>query len=298
LPHILFISFFFLVSTASGKEMSFSFDDAPMGNGNLYTGLERTKTLIQKLKENGIQAAFYVNSVNIPNDNGDQRLKLYAQAGHFLGNHTHSHPHLDKVGVDAYIEEIKIAHAHLKDYENFTPWFRFTYLNQGKTAAERDKIRFFLKTFGYFHAYTTLDNLDWLMNDLLNKAIKNKKQVNKPKVCNTYSEILWESLEFYDKAANQYMGRSPKHVLLLHENDLAALCIDQFINYVKAKGWRIISPKESYEDPMASKQPNTLYLNQGSVAATVNEMSGLKIRSVWENQAKLIDEFKKRKIFE
>ncbi len=63
------------------------------------------------------------------------------------------------------------------------------------------------------------------------------------------------------------LGRSPKHVLLLHENDLAALFVDSLIEFLRAKGWKIISPAEAYRDPIATMIPNVLLNNQGRVAA-------------------------------
>jgi peptidoglycan-N-acetylglucosamine deacetylase len=83
----------------------------------------------------------------------------------------------------------------------------------------------------------------------------------------TYIEHLWNSIQFYDNAAKQHLGRSPKHVLLLHENDLAAKFLGDLIKHLRSKGWNIISPAEAYEDPIANELPDVLFNGQGRVAA-------------------------------
>jgi hypothetical protein len=56
-------------------------------------------------------------------------------------------------------------------------------------------------------------------------------------------------------------------VLLLHENDLAALFLEDLILLLKDKGWRIISPAEAYTDPIAQEIPDVLFNNQGRLGA-------------------------------
>jgi hypothetical protein len=202
------------------------------------------------------------------------------------------------VGLKSYVEDIQKAHELIKDYKNFKSWFRFPYLKRGDKEATRDSIRKFLGDSGYFNAYTTIDNFDWSMNSIFENAIRSGATPSKIKVCEAYSELLWGSIKYYDNMALKYLKRSPKHVLLLHENDLAAFCIDDLINYIRSKKWKIISPEDSYTDEIANITPNTLYLGQGRVSGIIHEMTGIKARSKWESVEVLKSEFKKRKIFD
>jgi hypothetical protein len=136
------------------------------------------------------------------------------------------------------------------------------------------------------------------MNSIFEKAIRSGVSPSKTKVCGVYSEILWDSIENYDNMALKYLKRSPKHNLLLHENDLAAYCIDNLINYIRLKNWTIISPEESYKHEISNIYPETLYLGQGRVSGIIHELTGVKARSKWENVEVLKNEFKKRKVFD
>lgn len=52
-------------------------------------------------------------------------------------------------------------------------------------------------------------------------------------------EVLWDAVKFYDKLAKEVLGRSSKHVLLLHENDLAALFVGDLAKFLQKKVGRL-----------------------------------------------------------
>ena len=291
----VFFLLILILNQCFAGEISLSFDDAPTKSANLFTGLERTRLIIKKLKKANVKAVFYVNSNRIQLDDGDLRLKEYAKEDHILGNHTHSHPKITEVELDKYKEEILKTHDLIKNYSSFKPWFRFPYLKRGNDISTRDTIRNFLKENNYYNAYVTVDNFDWSMESLLQRALRKGVSVSEKKVCKAYSEILWESIKYYDDMALKYLNRSPSHVLLLHENDIAALCLDKLVKLIQEKGWKLVSPVKSYKDNIASKEPDTLYLGQGRVASIIHETTGVKIRSKWENVDTLKAEFDRRK---
>jgi hypothetical protein len=79
--------------------------------------------------------------------------------------------------------------------------------------------------------------------------------------------LILGAVEFYDSLAVSTLGRSPAHVLLLHENDLAAAFVDDLVIALRVAGWTIVSPDEAYADPIASIVPQTLMTRQGHVGA-------------------------------
>jgi hypothetical protein len=58
-----------------------------------------------------------------------------------------------------------------------------------------------------------------------------------------------------------HTGRSPKHVLLLHEMDITALFVGDLADSLRAKGWDIISPEKAYTDDIASYQTQSVLKN-------------------------------------
>ena len=116
---------------------------------------------------------------------------------------------------------------------------------------------------GYVDAFITIDNFDFYMEDLFRKALRAGKEIDYSKLRKFYVETLYQGVKFYDELAIKALGRSVKHVMLLHENDLAALYIGDLISHLKRKGWKVISPEESYRDPVTRRFPSTV-LNHGN----------------------------------
>ena len=105
-----------MATTTFAKEVALTIDDAPRENENIFTGTERTKKLIEILKRRKIQSVFFCNSAKFDEANGRERIELYAQAGQYIANHTHSHPRLDDVPVEDYLREIDMADEALRRF--------------------------------------------------------------------------------------------------------------------------------------------------------------------------------------
>ena len=194
-------------------------------------------------------------------------MAAYANAGHRIENHSYTHPFASSVGLDVFVSEIDQAEENLSGYANRRPWFRFPSLDEGSTPELRDGIRFALSERGLFNAYVTVDNFDCYMDRQLAKALRDGRTVNMDALKAAYVDMLLEAVTFFDNVSIESFGETVPHVLLLHENDLAALFVDDLVAVLREKGWEIISPDEAYAHPIASIQPNTLVAHFGKVAA-------------------------------
>lgn len=260
----------FLPQLLFSQQIALSFDDAPRKGGHHYSGMERTEILLSKLKEKGVTAVFFCVAKDL-DELEMRRLKMYGDAGHIMANHTYSHERIDRLGVEGYIDGIRKADVILSGLPNYKYWFRYPFLDEGKDEYSRDRIREALKDMGYINGYVTVDNYDWYIEKLFQDALAAGKTVDYFKLKNLYLDHLLNSIEFYDKMAMDVIGRSPKHVLLLHENDLAAMYLDELIDKLRENGWEIISPEEAYTDPIAQIVPDVLLNGQGRVGAIAKE---------------------------
>jgi peptidoglycan-N-acetylglucosamine deacetylase len=269
---IFYLLLFLLLSLSlHAQEIALTFDDAPTPDGPFYKGTERTDRILAQLKETGVdEVAFFVITNQI-NEQTRQRLLKYEQAGHRLANHTHAHRWIHQIGTRAYLKDIIIADSVLRQYKSFSPWFRYPFLNEGSPATIRDSIRATLKGLGVTNGYVTIDNYDWYLNGLCRNALRDRKKIDENVLKEIYIDHVWKSIQFYDNVARKTLGRSPKHVLLLHENDLTAKFLKDLIVFIQKNGWKIISPTEAYTDPIANHIPDVLFNNQGRVAAIARE---------------------------
>jgi peptidoglycan/xylan/chitin deacetylase (PgdA/CDA1 family) len=270
IPRILAIALLVAApwGTVSGaQQIALTFDDAPRGDGPVFTGEARAAALIETLDRAGVGGAmFFANSVRL-DEEGRRRLAAYAEAGHRIANHSHSHPSLHKVGAEAFLEDVRQAHDELSKLPGYVPYFRFPYLHEGRPEAVRDAVRQGLEALGLKQGYVTVDNYDWYLQALMGEAARANEKLDLEGWKQFYLDVLLDAVAFYDAHARRHLGRSPRHVLLLHENDLAALFIDDLVLALESLGWEVIPAEQAYQDPMAEQMPDTLFLGQGRVAA-------------------------------
>lgn len=260
-----------LTPSSFHRRVSLSFDDAPRELGALYTRSERAHLLIKALGNR--PAVFFANSPSRAQD-GLEILRIYALAGHRIANHTAQHLNLNKTDTAVFLRDVARADQELRDLPQFRRWFRFPYLREGRNAEQVRAAREGLAQLGYQQGYVTVDTQDWFADVLL--AEEGRRGYIAEHLCRVYSDMLIEDLEFFDAMSVGALGRSVAHTMLLHETDLNALCLTEIIRRIEATDWRIVSPDESYEDPIALQEPPPhVRLNQGRVFALA-EAAGYK----------------------
>ena len=297
--NIIFCVLLLFSAIVNAAEVALTFDDCPRRTGSLMTGMARAEKLVKALKEAGVpQVAFFCNSPDREKDGWD-RVKYFADAGHLIANHSADHPRLRDTPTTEYLQGIDRADRELSKLPNFRKWFRFPYLDEGGSPEQVLEVRRHLQATGYMNGYVTIDNADYYIDDLFGKAVSAGKKVRMRRLCSTYKKIMREEAEFTEAMALRALGRSVKHVFLMHETDLNALCIKDLVVELRRRGWKIISPDEAYRDPIAKAEPKeTSKLNQGRVFALAQE-AGDKgpFYSKWNEESAIRQELRRAKVW-
>lgn len=250
-----------------GKKIAISFDDAPAGEGIFLSGEERTHMLLEALRSADVEATFFVATHDFAAENSYQRIDSYNDAGHLIASHTNSHPAASETNVVSYLADVETAVNLLDGFSNYRPWFRFPFLDEGNTKEIRAEYQDGLADLGLRNGYVTADTFDWYLENQLAQAIQNNIQYDLNAIRDAYVEMVLTAANHFDSVAKEHLGRSPVQSLLLHENDLAALFIDDAIAALRADGWEIVSSDETYSDPIADIEPETLMTGRGRIAA-------------------------------
>ena len=272
LLRLLVIALALLAAPAQAeKRIAISFDDVPRHAGGFMTPDERAIALIAALAEAGVeQAGFFVTTGNLEEPDGaggEARIRAYAAAGHAIANHSHGHLWYHQTEIRDYITDLDRAEAWLKDMPGRRPWFRFPYLDEGRDAVRRDAMRAALKQRGLINGYVTIDNYDWYVDGLAARAAEQGRVISRDALRDLYVETLVGTANFYEDMAQETLGRSPAHVLLLHETDIAAMFMVDLVTALRADGWTIVTMDEAYRDPIARVEPDTLFLGGGRLSA-------------------------------
>jgi peptidoglycan/xylan/chitin deacetylase (PgdA/CDA1 family) len=238
---------------APKKLIALSFDDVPRGPGAFYTPEHRTKVLINALRRSGVtQAAFFVNPgrIGTSTDNVD-RVNAYVMAGHVIADHSFSHRDLSHVSADVFLADVDKAEDWLKPRPGYRPWFRFPGLNQGgRDHVKRQTVLDGLARRGLLVAAVTVDGSDWNMERLTIDAKKAGKPMDDAALGQLYVETMVQAADFSDAVMRRAIGRSPAHMLLLHETDLAARYVGQLVAALRRDGWEIVPADAAYADPV------------------------------------------------
>lgn len=255
------------------KRIALTFDDVTLGDGPFLSGAERTRRLIGELRSAGVDAMFFITTGNVEREGaaGVSRVRDYAAAGHLLANHSHSHDGLSRVGTADYIADIDVAVAALADFDGVEPWYRFPYLDEGSTPEQRDALRGALNARGLGNGYVTVNTFDWALVNFSEEASRAGIDVDLDRLRRLYVDVILASTAFYDELAQEALGRSPLHVLLLHENDLAALFVGDLVDALRQLGYEVVPAALAFTDPIAAREPDTMWLGQGRIAALAHE---------------------------
>lgn len=243
------------------KRIALSFDDVPRQPGAFLTPEQRTQGILSGLAAAGVRgAAFFVTTGNLDKPQGKggvERIMMYETGSHVIANHSHGHRRLSQVSAEEYLEDVDRAAAWLKNRPNSRPWFRYPFLDEGRAdKAKRDSVRAGLAKRGLLNAYVTVDGADWNLEALTIAAGEAEKDMDMQALRELYVETMVGAANFYDGLARKALGRSPAHMLLLHETDLAAFFLPALVDALRKDGWEIITADEAYADPLARALPD------------------------------------------
>lgn len=289
------LSLFLAVSAhaAEPKRIALTFDDVPRTSGAFFDDEERTMRLLRQLEVARVeQAAFFVNPGRIADRPGSEdRIARYVAAGHVIANHTATHPRLQAVEVDAFFADVDTAEAWLRGREGRRPWMRYPYLDEGGPRLEkRDAARAELVKRKLLKAWVTVDASDWHTEAAVRDAVAAGRRIDFDKLGRFYVERHVASAQFADDLARRTIGRSPPHVMLLHETDIAALYVADLVAALRAAGWEIVAADEAYADPVYREQPETEFAT-GTLFEQLAWAKGIEGQRWWEgNRNDLLDE--------
>lgn len=289
-------------TAAPAKRIAITFDDAPRHAGAFLQPAERTRRLIAALRRARVrQAAFFVNPGSqswwTRLGRGASPVDAYAAAGHVLADHSWSHPKLSDTPVPAYLSDIDRAQGWLRGRRGYRPWFRYPFLDEGgRDKGKRDAVRAGLAARGLRNGYVTVEASDWNIERLTIEAKAAGRAIDARALRDLYVESHVEAAAFYDALARRTLGRSPAHVLLLHETDIAALYLADLASALRRSGWTIVTADEAYRDPLAAAAPDTP-VAQGTLTEMLAWEKGLPApRWYGRNDTRLADRLFARRV--
>lgn len=251
-------------AAADGPLVAITVDDLPINGPDEGLGELRriNHAVVGALVAAGVPAVGFVNEEKLYRAGEiDGRIGLldeWLAAGLELGNHTFSHPDLNKIGLAAYEEEIvrgeTVTRLLSRKHGRELRLFRHTFLRTGKTAEDKAGLDAFLKARGYRMAPVTVENDDWYFNARYAKARAAGDPELQRRIGEAYLAHWTVMLDWYDALARRLFGRPVHHVALLHQNALNADYLPRVLALMKDRGLRFASVDEALQDPAYARE--------------------------------------------
>lgn len=225
--------------------------------------------MLHALREANVQAMVFPSLARTGRGAGLALIREWGEQGHDIGNHTASHHSLgaEKMPLAVFIADVKEAQAALQTLPRWTQRLRFPYLKEGNTLAKRDGMRSWMQAAGYRAAPVSIDASDWYYNQLYSAWLDAGAPEKAERVKTAYITHMLDRAAYYDQLAQQVLGRSPAHVMLLHTSRINAAALPALILALRSAGWRFVAPRTAFDDPIYTTPPNTLPAGESVVWA-------------------------------
>jgi peptidoglycan/xylan/chitin deacetylase (PgdA/CDA1 family) len=238
------------------RQMAITIDDLPYTDElhcNEQEALTSTKKLLDPIRTAKVPVVGFVVGVRCGNLNPEQRrglLKMWLDVGAELGNHTWSHPDLNRVSLEEYEKQILATDKDL--HHTFSSlklrYFRAPYLHDGATPEIKKKLQSFLTEHGYQEAPVTFDNNDWMFAAAYSRALKKSNAALAKLIEEAYMPYMESIVAFFEKRSVEVLGRECPQVLLLHASRLNAEMMPRLLHMFRERGYTFVSLEQAMSD--------------------------------------------------
>ena len=229
----------------------------PTANGKLHE-LERYNEAIPAiLKAHQAPAIGFVNEIRLhvigERDARTALLKRWIDAGFELGNHTYSHANFNRVSLqemeDETIRGEVITRTLMTAAGKSERYFRYPYLFTGPTVELKEAFEAFLKSRGYKNAPVTVDNADYMFNDILHEAEAKKDSKLAEQTKREYVQFAQREFDYFEEASRKLFGREIPQVFLMHDNEINTEKLDELLGLLEKRGYQFVTLDEALADP-------------------------------------------------
>lgn len=229
----------------------------PTANGELRE-LERYNEAIPRiLKAHHAPAIGFVNEKRLhvagERDARAALLQRWIDAGFELGNHTYSHANFNQVSLqemeDETIRGEVVTRSLMTAAGKSERYFRYPYLFTGPTAELKEAFEAFLKSRGYKNAPVTVDNADYMFNDILHEAEMHKDTKLAEQTKREYLQFALTEFDNFEGASRKLFGREIPQIFLMHDNEINTETLDELLGLLERRGYQFVTLDEALADP-------------------------------------------------
>jgi peptidoglycan/xylan/chitin deacetylase (PgdA/CDA1 family) len=169
-----------------------------------------------------------------------------------LGNHTFSHLNFNDVSLAQFEDEVirgeTVTRALMRGRGIDKFYLRFPFNHTGDTREKKEGLEIFLRERGYAIAPFTIEHSDYVYSRAYTKALLQSNEKLAERIRNDYLNFLDTSCDYFEQKSRDVLGYEPKQILLIHVNQLNAICLEEMVQRLKKRGYSFISLDEALKD--------------------------------------------------
>jgi peptidoglycan/xylan/chitin deacetylase (PgdA/CDA1 family) len=250
---------------ATLTEVAVTVDDLPI-HGPETPGIDRmaiAERLLSAFRRHGLHSVYgFVNGKRVADDPSSEAiLRRWRDAGHPLGNHTHSHVSLNAVSLSEYFADLEKGEEILRKLEpDSGVWkvFRYPFLFEGDTSEKRQGVRRYLREHGYAKAEVSIDADDWAFNPPFSRCTAQNDVVSLAKLRRTFVEAHVDELRRMRELSQALVHREVHQVLLLHIGAADADAIEDLLMAYEKQGVKWIDLRTALADGIYDLDPGVV----------------------------------------
>jgi peptidoglycan/xylan/chitin deacetylase (PgdA/CDA1 family) len=257
------------------REVVITIDDVPgalpyndYDVGTLAKVEEINRAITKALKAHHAWAIGFVNErkaqVKGERDARAAMLQLWLDSGLSLGNHTYTHLDFHDSSLMKYEDDTvrgdTITRPMMAAAGQTEKYFRHPYLDTGPTLESKTAFEQFLKDRSYTVAPVTVEDADYLFNDVLAYAREKKDRKLAEKAREAYFDYFDASFDYEEAASRSLFGREIPQILLMHDDELNAENLDSLLDRLERRGYKFVT----LDDALADRAYETTNLYVGS----------------------------------
>lgn len=256
------------------RQVAITIDDLPAGAANSMSAAtitEMTAKLLPALQQQKIPVVGFVNEKKLYKwGEVDERIKalaMWLDAGFELGNHTFSHSSLNKVGLQAFEDDViqgeSVTRLLLAQHNMKLRYFRHPFLDTGRDLQTRQQVEAFLVERGYRIAPVTVDAWDWMFARVYEDAKTRGDTALQQQLASAYLSYTDTMFAYSEQLSKEIVGYEPKQILLMHANQLNADHLNELVEVIRKRGYRFITLEDALSD-QAYSLPDTYIGEEGT----------------------------------
>lgn len=229
----------------------------PTANGHLHELEKYNQAIPAILKAHHAPAIGFVNEKRLhvagERDARVALLQRWIDAGFELGNHSYSHANFNQISLqemeDETIRGEVITRSLMTSSGKSERYFRYPYLFTGPTSELKEAFEGFLKSRGYKNAPVTVDNADYMFNDILCDALARKDKKLAEQTKREYLQFAQTEFDYFEDASRKLFAREIPQIFLMHDNEINTETLSEFLELLEKRGYQFVTLDQALMDP-------------------------------------------------